>query len=422
MGETASTPVDADDRDLRVGRFAGRLYGATAALTTLWAIAAGNARDPLVIGFVVACVGGGLMTRLPWDGRGDVLARVTVGMAGVVFLAFFPLFARTPPLLVVPVLPAAYAGAAVDRVWMTALLPGAAAVGWVRVEEVGPAAGLGEMVLYLGIWFLTWSMSVWMRDEVAAGNRALLDAQTEAADRSAREAARREVDADRVAVELRERVEVAGSVRRLVEDVRRASDEVEGQSASIAVSVDQLAGGLRDTSDTSTEAGRLVERIAAATTESHDLIGQLGDAGEQIVGIVDTIADPSEQTNLLALNATIEAARAGEAGKGFAVVANEVKELAGQTARSASGIADVIGTVQQRLTASTEAMDAVSGMVGQLEATQTSLGAAVAEQTEVVGGIAGAATVGAEAVADITRAIRDLDDQAGRLAGTDGSS
>ncbi len=416
MGEAASTTVDADDRDLRVGRFAGRLYGATAFLTAMWAIGAGQVGDPLTVGFVVACVGGGLLTLLPWEGRGHDLARLMVALAGVVFLVFFPLFARTPPLLAVPVLPAAYAGAAVDRRWMAVLLPGAFAVGWLRVDELGPAAGLGEMGLYLGTWLLTGSMSVWMRNEVATGNRALLDTQAQAADRAATEAERRVAEATRIEHELRERVEVASSVRRLVEDVRRASDEVEGQSTSIASSVDQLATGLRATSATSTEANRLVERIADAATDSQQLIGQLGDAGQQIVGIVDTIAELSEQTNLLALNATIEAARAGEAGKGFAVVADEVKELAAQTARSASGIADVIDDVQHRLGASTEAMDAVSAMVSELESTQSSLETAVVEQTGVVGGIADAATAGAKAIADITGAIRDLDRQAGRLS------
>lgn len=47
------------------------------------------------------------------------------------------------------------------------------------------------------------------------------------------------------------------------------------------------------------------------------------------------IDDIAFQTNLLALNAAVEAARAGRHGKGFAVVAEEVRNLAGRSAKAA---------------------------------------------------------------------------------------
>jgi hypothetical protein len=75
-------------------------------------------------------------------------------------------------------------------------------------------------------------------------------------------------------------------------------------------------------------------------------IAQLSEAGARIGDVVKLITSIAEQTNLLALNATIEAARAGDAGRGFAVVAQEVKTLAGQTAKATDEISTQIASMQ----------------------------------------------------------------------------
>ncbi|MCP4996244.1 MAG: HAMP domain-containing protein [Gammaproteobacteria bacterium] len=100
------------------------------------------------------------------------------------------------------------------------------------------------------------------------------------------------------------------------------------------------------------ELGSAVESVNATASKMEALHQATGQINEIIVSI-HNIAD---QTNLLALNAAIEAARAGEQGRGFAVVAEEVRNLAGRTAKSTTQITELI----QRLTNQVE--ESVSSM------------------------------------------------------------
>ena len=115
------------------------------------------------------------------------------------------------------------------------------------------------------------------------------------------------------------------------------------QSANAMGDAAKIAASLSDEIDmvAARMAGVLqIEERASADAESaraaaDDLSQEIG----AITSVLELIRDIAGQTNLLALNATIEAARAGDAGRGFAVVAQEVKSLAGQTARATDQIA-----------------------------------------------------------------------------------
>ncbi len=78
-------------------------------------------------------------------------------------------------------------------------------------------------------------------------------------------------------------------------------------------------------------------------------MGDVQDAGVRIARIVKIIDDVAFQTNLLALNAAVEAARAGRQGKGFAVVAEEVRNLAGRSAKAAKDTASMVEDITERI-------------------------------------------------------------------------
>ncbi len=174
--------------------------------------------------------------------------------------------------------------------------------------------------------------------------------------------------------------DIAGATSADAVDTRSralASAEAAQQVAVAAEQLDQAVGEvaqqIRANLGHIQEAGDATRESEAAMTL---LVQRTGGIGE----IVTAISDVTRQTNLLALNATIEAARAGEAGRGFAIVAQEVKALAGQTARMTEDIAARLGEIDRFVQDAAVALDKAGDELQQLEERGTMIAAATEEQ------------------------------------------
>jgi hypothetical protein len=144
----------------------------------------------------------------------------------------------------------------------------------------------------------------------------------------------------------------SGEVAGMVEATRREAEAV-GEAA------ERLAAASREIGAHLGRAGLVSDKAAGEAQASDARIGSLAQSAAAIGNIVAIINEIADRTNLLALNATIEAARAGAAGKGFAVVAQEVKTLAGQTAKATADIAAQVAAIQS---ASGEVVAAIAGI------------------------------------------------------------
>ena len=197
--------------------------------------------------------------------------------------------------------------------------------------------------------------------------------------------------------------EFEASVAGIVKTVSHASSELHATANSLAAATEEMAYQSSAVVETSEKTARNVtdaangsERVctaleamgsevansaasaAEAKVEADKSVHQMRElsaAAENIGGIISIITSIASQTNLLALNATIEAARAGEAGRGFAVVANEVKALAGQTAKATQDITGHIERIQDVARLSIAAIDGIAGRVGQLDVTSRTIAA-----------------------------------------------
>ena len=205
-----------------------------------------------------------------------------------------------------------------------------------------------------------------------------------------------------------------------------ASEQLRKSTAGAADGMVLLRSAIDEISQHAAQASTVTRQALDFVERTGEIVGRLGASSAEISTIVNTISTIAQQTNLLALNATIEAARAGEVGRGFAVVANEVKELAGSTARATDYIQVTVGGIQAETEEAVAAIRQITAFIRDITASQAQTVEAVDAQNaasiEVVREVNAAASISCAIATAITAASDRAGDVASGSANTLGAA
>jgi methyl-accepting chemotaxis protein len=262
------------------------------------------------------------------------------------------------------------------------------------------------------------------------------------------------INADRLAMDRRKaelnqfvedfRTKIGG----IIEQVLSSSGQFEKDAQQLSVTADATAEMSGRSASASRQASEHVRSAAAASNElslsiveisrrvqesngvtaaavkqadaTDERMTELSAAGNRIGDVVKLITSIAEQTNLLALNATIEAARAGDAGRGFAVVAQEVKNLAGQTAKATEEISAHIVNMQRATGESVGAIKAIGQTIERISGITTSISSAVEQQGTATQSIAEGVQAAASGTLDVADNIERVAKNARETGTTSG--
>ncbi len=281
-------------------------------------------------------------------------------------------------------------------------------------------------------------IAVFARFADAVQRMALAEAQVMAAYLARADAARAQADRaahaaafhDRIAVAIDGAAAMQQEVRGHAEQATGSAHHAVARASEVAVAADQSATAMRQAAATAAglicaidevrtgvgSAAETAQDAAAQAEEAATLSDTLAEHARSIESILQLIRDIAGQTNLLALNATIEAARAGDAGRGFAVVAQEVKSLAGQTARATDDIAAQIAAIQAATRATVTANAAIRGTVERVRLSADQIRRTVEGQTTTVTAISASIDQTAMTAEAMAGTIAEVLHETGRVA------
>ncbi|HEX2940748.1 MAG TPA: methyl-accepting chemotaxis protein, partial [Rhodopila sp.] len=202
--------------------------------------------------------------------------------------------------------------------------------------------------------------------------------------------------------------EAAGTVSANAATAADAGADALASTQTVAAAAEELAASIREIANRVTMANGVTSGAVAEGDAAGQIIAKLRDEVDRIGAITSLIADIAGQTNLLALNATIESARAGDAGRGFAVVANEVKKLAGQTAKATEDISRQIAQIQRATDETVAAVSRMGTKLGEIDNVSVAIAAAVEEQSAATQEISRSVNKAAASVQTVSGAMAGM--------------
>ncbi len=180
-----------------------------------------------------------------------------------------------------------------------------------------------------------------------------------------------------------------------VEEITSSMAEVGAQAKSSAENAGQANKLVADTRGAAERGDQEMKAMVKAMTD-------ISDSSAQIGKIIKAIDDIAFQTHLLALNAAVEAARAGKHGKGFAVVAEEVRNLAGRSAKAAHETAELIESSTKKVEYGIQVANRTSKAFAEIVQS-------VAKTADLVGEIASMSAEQAQGLAQISQGLEQID-------------